>query len=108
MREAFESFCKKYTIYLTDLWPVFGENDAVGLVDIRNKLIHGDPLDHDVFGTLIIAKEHLKYTLERVLMRILNWNLAKSKVSPEYLAIYGFGMKDLQTEPKKLSKYIHG
>jgi len=108
LREAFEGFCKKYTIYLKDLWPVFGENGTVGLVDIRNKLIHGDPLNHDVFETLIIAKEHLKYALERVLLRILSWNLAKSKVSPEYLAIYGFGMKDLQTEQKKLSNYIHG
>ncbi len=108
LREAFESFCERYRIHLTDLWPLFGGNGVIGLVDIRNKLIHGDPLSHDVFGALIVAKEHLKYTLERVLVRVLGWDIEKTKVSPAFLGVYGVGMKDIQEEQKKLAVYIGG
>lgn len=106
LREAFEVFCERYGIHLLDLWPVFGGNSVIGLVDIRNKLIHGDPLSHDVFGALIVAKEHLKYTLERVLVRVLGWDIEKTKVSPAFLGVYGFGIKDIQAEQKKLAEYI--
>ncbi len=43
LREAFEAFCEKYSVDLSDLWPIFREGRKVGLADIRNKLIHGDP-----------------------------------------------------------------
>jgi len=108
LREAFENFCEQYGIHLLDLWPVFGGDGVVGLVDIRNKLIHGDPLSHDMFGALIVAKEHLKYTLERVLVKVLGWKLEKTKVSPAFLGVYGFGMKGLQAEQKILAEYIGG
>jgi len=90
------------------LWPVFGENDLVGLVDIRNKLIHGDPFPHDMFGSLIVAKEHLLYVLERVLIRILKWNVAETKISPEYLKTHMLVIKDMPTEQTKLSEYMTG
>jgi hypothetical protein len=108
LREAFDLFCKKYSIDLTDLWPVFGENDLVGLVDIRNKLIHGDPFTHDMFRSLIVAKEHLLYALERVLIRILKWNVAETKISPEYLKARMLVIKDMPKEQTKLSKHIKG
>jgi hypothetical protein len=108
LREAFEMFCDRYVIGLSDLWPVFGENGVVGLVDIRNKLIHGDPLPHDAFGALIVAKEHLSYTLERILLRVLGWEIEKSKVNPSFLAMYGLGLKDLRAEMGKLTEYMSG
>lgn len=106
LREAFDKFCEKYTIDLSDLWPVFGGNGVPGLVDIRNKLIHGDPLAHNVFGALIVAKAHLNYTLERVLIRVLGWEVGRTKVCTSFLAANGIGMKDLQAEQQKLSEYI--
>ena len=106
LREAFDLFCKKYSIDLTDLWPVFGENYLVGLVDIRNKLIHGDPFPHDMFGSLIVAKEHLLYVLERVLIRILKWNVAETKIRPEYLKSHMLVIKDMPKAQMKLSEHI--
>jgi len=108
LRESFELFCKKYSVDLADLWPVFGQDGLVGLVDIRNKLIHGDPLPHDMFGALVVAKEHLLYVLERVIARVLHWNIEKTKVNSSYLKAHMTVMKDMPSEQAKLTQYILG
>jgi hypothetical protein len=105
--KAFDVFCQKYAIDLEELWPVFGNKEIVGLADIRNRLIHGDPFPHDLFGTLIVAKEHLKYTLERVIVRVLGWDVGETKVSPAYLGKHFTAMKALPSEQTRLSEYIH-
>jgi len=105
--EAFEVFCQKYSIDLEDLWPVFGKKGIVGLADIRNRLIHGDPFPHDLFGTLIVANEHLKYTLERVILRVLGWDVGETKVRLAYLGEHFLVMKALPSEQTRLSEYIH-
>ena len=106
--EAFDLFCKKYSIDLSDLWPVFGKNGFVGLVDIRNRLIHGDPFSHEMLGALVVAKEHLLYILERVLTRVLQWNLAKTKITSTYLQSNMTVINDMTSEQAKLSDYIFG
>ena len=107
LREAYDLFCKEYSVDLTDLWPIFGECNLVGLVDIRNKLIHGDPFPHDMFGPLVVAKEHLIYILERVLTRILKWNVVETKINPDYLRTHMLVIRDMPSERVKLSEYIN-
>lgn len=104
LREAFDLFCKNHSIDLTDLWPVFKQNGQIGLADIRNRIIHGDPFSHDMMNPLILANEHLKYVLERVLSRVLQWNIEETKVNPAYLRM-GTG---IISEQEKLTKYILG
>ena len=108
IRESFDLFCKKYSVDLSDLWPIFGYDGLVGLVDIRNKLIHGDPFSHDMFGALIVAKEHLLYILERVLTRVLQWDVEKTKINSTYLKAYMTVIKDMPSEQAILSEYIFG
>jgi len=108
LREAFELFCKDYSIDLADLWPVFGGNELTGLADIRNKLIHGDPFCHEMINPLIVANEHLKYTLERVLSRVLQWDIAETKVNPVYLQTYTSIIMDMPSEQAILSEYVNG
>jgi len=107
LQEAYNLFCKEYSIDLTDLWPIFKENNLVGLVDIRNKLIHGDPFPKDVEGTLLVAEEHLAYVLERVLVRILRWNVDKTQISPRYLKGNISAIRDMPSARKKLTEYIN-
>jgi hypothetical protein len=107
LREAYDLFCKKHCIDLTDLWPIFGESDLVGLVDIRNKLIHGDPFPRGMLGPLVVAKEHLIYILERVLTRILKWDVAETKINPDYLKTQMPVIQDMPGERVKLSDYIN-
>ncbi len=108
LRESFDIFCKNFSINLSDLWPVFGDSKLVGLVDIRNKLIHGDPLPNSLFGPLIVAKEHLNYVLERIIVRILNWDIEETKIKPSYLKSRMTVIKDMISEQEKLSDYILG
>jgi hypothetical protein len=107
LREAFDIFCKKFSVDLTDLWPVFGENRLAGLVDIRNKLVHGDPLPNNMLETLVVAKEHLIYILERMLIRVLRWNVAETKLNPDYLKTHLLVIKDMSSKQVKLSEYIN-
>jgi hypothetical protein len=106
LREAFDFFCKRYSIHLADLWPVFGENGLAGLVDIRNKIIHGDPFPHGMFGSLVVAKEHLIYVLERMLSRVLEWGIAETKINPAYLKTHALVINDMCSGRAKLSEYI--
>ncbi|MFZ2406096.1 MAG: hypothetical protein WAW41_13230, partial [Methylobacter sp.] len=106
LKEAFSEFCEKHVIGLNDLWPVFSNQETIGLVDIRNRLIHGDPFPQDLFNALVLANEHMKYTLERVIVRVLGWGIGETKVSPAYLSEHVFDMKVLISEQKRLSEYI--
>ncbi len=103
LREAYDLFCKEYDIELNDLWPLFSQDDIVGLVDVRNRIIHGDPFPREVFGSLIIANEHLKYILERVILRVLNWDVKDSKVHINFLIS---NIDDLKKSQLKLTDYL--
>lgn len=107
LRDAFEMFCRRYEVPLSDLWPVFGEKENVGLVDIRNKLIHGDPFPDNLIGVLAAANQHLQFTLERVLVRVLGWDITKTMVHPDYLGMFSTSMKNLSSEQTRLAEYIN-
>lgn len=103
LREAYDLFCKEYGIELNDLWSLFSQDDVVGLVDIRNRIIHGDPFPREVFGSLIIANEHLKYILERVILRVLNWDVNDSKIHINFISS---NIDDLKKSQLKLTDYL--
>jgi len=107
LREAFDEFCKAYSVDLADLWPVFAENPATGLSDIRNKLIHGDPFPQHLIGALSVACEHLEYTLQRVIVGVLSWDVKKTKLNPTYLRVNLCAIKELPAAQVQLSKYIN-
>ncbi len=106
LREAFELFCQKYLIDLSDLWPVFGKNGLVGLVDIRNKLIHGDPFPGDMHDEIFVANWHLKYTLERAICRVLQWNIDETRISSRYLESEMTVLKQWSYKQASLTNYI--
>lgn len=108
LREAFDKFCMEDAILLEDLWPVFGGKEAIGLVEIRNKLIHGDPFPLDLIKALGVANMHLQITLERALVRVLGWNISETKVSPAHLGMDYPSLKNFSTERERLTKFIHG
>lgn len=107
IREAFDVFCRNCDIDLSDLWPVFGNKEAIGLVDIRNRLIHGDPFPHDLIEVLGVADMHLKTALERVLVRVLGWNISETRVNSDYLGMHYTSLKNFVSERKRLTKFIY-
>ncbi len=106
LREAFEVFCEKYSVDLSDLWPIFREREVAGLVDIRNNLIHGDPFPRDLVGALFMAKEHMLCILERVIARVLHWDIEETNLNRDYLRTHFNIIKDLPSEQARISEYI--
>lgn len=106
LEEAFDIFCQKYKLEVSDLWPVFKNNQGVGLADIRNKLIHGDPFPSDLFNPLIIANEHLRFILERSLVAVLGYNVEKTKLRKDYLRNCFTIIREMDACRKKMSDYI--
>lgn len=107
LREAFDEFCKAYSIGLADLWPVFADNQETGLCDIRNKLIHGDPFPHDLIAALSIAWEHMEYVLQRAILAVLGWDVKKTKINPAYLRANLCAIKELPAAKETLSAYVN-
>lgn len=65
---------KEKEIYTSDLWPIFGKNS---LRDIRNLLAHGNRME---LGDYSVAKEHLQYLIERLVLRLLGFDYGLSSV----------------------------
>ncbi len=78
-----EKFCGDYNLDLSDLWPLANSHNKISLSQIRNKLIHGDTFKAVQHKSLIIALEHLNIIVERMILKILEWPLEKTRVSPE-------------------------
>ncbi|OBQ35378.1 MAG: hypothetical protein AN485_13780 [Anabaena sp. MDT14b] len=85
---ALKLFCESYQIDLNDLWPLGGREVSVSLTMIRNRLIHGGRFEREEYDTLICAKSHLKWTLERCILRVLDWDVEKSNVCSQFLKHY--------------------
>ena len=62
-------------MYTSDLWPIFGLNS---LYKIRNLLAHGNRME---LGDYSIAKEHLQYLIERLVLKLLGFDYDLSSVS---------------------------
>ncbi|OKH36513.1 hypothetical protein NIES2101_36895 [Calothrix sp. HK-06] len=82
---AFKEFCEFYQIDLRDLWSLRG---STSLTEIRNRLIHGGRFEKAEYEALVCAKTHLKWTLERCILRVLDWDIEKSNVRPLFLKHY--------------------
>lgn len=86
LRRAFDRFIEKTVdLNLTDLWPVFSK-DGNGLLEIRNRIVHGDLDATRRVGALVVATDHLRWTLERIALSLLGWSIQASEVRPSLLA----------------------
>ncbi len=82
---VFDLFCESYQIDLSDLWSLGGGNNHTSLTDIRNRLIHGGRFERAEYDAVICANNHLKWTLERCILRVLDWDIEQSNVRPLFL-----------------------
>lgn len=106
LQDVFVSFCKEFQVEIDDLWPVFGDQERCGLVEVRNKLAHGDPLPQSVYGSLQLAVFHLQAVLERMLLSLFGWDFSRSTVSRRYIDKVYYPYFDLNEEVNNMSKYL--
>jgi hypothetical protein len=83
---VYERFCERLGVEASDLWPLTGRLDGWPLLEIRHRLVHGDPFHADPGAALACAAAHLRWTAERMLLAVLGWTTRRSNVSPERLA----------------------
>jgi hypothetical protein len=81
---AFEMFCSFYSVDLQGLWPVLGKN--VSLSALRNRMVHGDIFSRVQTRALVTAHEHLRWTIERMILAMMEWPISQSNVSNRRLA----------------------
>jgi hypothetical protein len=104
LSHAFKKFCEVYSVDLSDLWPISGGGDKKwSLTFIRNKLVHGEVFPSFKMGALMVATEHLRWTLERMILGYFGWSVEKSNVSPSYLSPFMTAYKAMETERKIIS-----
>jgi hypothetical protein len=82
----YDNFCKEMKVDNSDLWPIHGKNHSLDLYRIRNKLIHGKRFE--TWSLLSIAIDHLRWTVERCLLAVLEWREKTEVFHKESLRIY--------------------
>lgn len=80
--DKFNEICNLLELDVSDLWPISGES---GLSSLRNKFMHGYNFDQSTYRALIGAAEHLRWTLERLFLRIIEWPVELSAVGKKAL-----------------------
>jgi hypothetical protein len=68
------ALCEQYSVDLSDLWPVAHDGNGITLTQIRNKLIHGYFIGPECERLLWIARVHLEWIVERLLLAMLGWD----------------------------------
>ncbi|MDA8418110.1 MAG: hypothetical protein M0Z90_03670 [Desulfobacteraceae bacterium] len=106
LKEAFDKFCDTYSVNLNDLWPVFTNSRGIGLVEVRNRLIHGIPLPHHVFEAAIIALGNLIITLERMILAVLSCDVKNTTVDPKYLADHTTYLINIDANIEVMTNYV--
>jgi len=100
---VFTQFCNYYSVDLSDLWPVIKNSKGISLSEIRNKLIHGETFNSLQLEALTIAKEHLQWIVERLILAVLGWPISRSYINQDYLSHYMACYKDWEKYQKTLS-----
>ena len=85
LQERWQLFQAKYRIDLSDLWPLTEGAKGITLARLRNKVAHGEYLDPSQTQALLYARQHLRWTVERVVLTLLGWPIQSSNVSPASL-----------------------
>jgi len=87
--EAFNDLCSNYAVDVSDLWPVHGPSTEWPLSQLRNMIVHGDVVRGVEERAVVTAEWHLRWTVERILLAILNWPLEGTGASAEHLSECG-------------------
>ena len=99
---VFRKFREHHSLDLTDLWPVTGKHAEWPLMEIRHRLVHGDPFRNRPVETLACAQAHLGWVVERMLLSVLGWPIDRSNVSRENLQRSGGKYESWQIARAKL------
>jgi hypothetical protein len=99
---VFKTFCERFGLDLSDLWPLVGRADDWPIMEIRHRLVHGDPFRSRPVEAVECAREHLRWTVGRMILSVAGWPVERSRVSPAALQLAGAVYTDWRDERAKL------
>ena len=76
---AARALCEAHCVDLY-LWPLAAGLGGPSVATIRNRIAHGDTVGDGEVGALILAREHLRWTAERIALGVLGWSADQSRV----------------------------
>lgn len=91
-----QSLIDQEKVDVSDLWPLTDSSEGISLSEIRNILIHGQLLNKKQYDALMIATEHLRWTVERILLTILKWPINDTSISKVALDYFIVSHRDWQ------------
>jgi len=100
---AFKEFCNHYKVDLSDLWPMVGSGQGDSLSTIRNKLVHGEVYQSEYYHALMGAREHLRWSVYRMIFGMLRWPIERSKIDAQSLARSPI-VKSLDEDRRQISR----
>ncbi|MBI4529533.1 MAG: hypothetical protein HY695_37520 [Deltaproteobacteria bacterium] len=106
LQYAFRRFCSDCGIDVSDVWPIFATSEGVGLADVRNKLIHGNRFPDGLINALSIARDNLKWVLERAVVRVLGWLVERTELAPMFLSANDTSLTGMPEARRQLSEYL--
>ena len=104
--EGFSKFASDNDVDLADTWPLFDRTDGVSLYELRNWLAHGEPIPREIEGHLWVAQSHLRWTLERIVLTLLDWPIDRSEISPSFLRSHATAMQRLKKARSGISEVM--
>lgn len=79
LRQAATEFFTKNNIVLTDTWAMFDTSGGISLLQIRNRIAHGENFNKEEWWDIIEALKSLNTILDRCILSMLGWDYQKSK-----------------------------
>lgn len=97
LRQAFDDLINSFNIDLTGVWPVF-ESGNRGLSSVRNLFVHGALMTKDERfpPALALANNHLRWTLEVIILACLGWPRSSTNRHPSALKTLFSGYSDVE------------
>lgn len=74
------AFAEAYNVRLDDVWPLFEPKDKWSLLNIRNKIVHGEHFSEGEWRDIAEAKRSLRIIAERFILNMLSWDYQETKV----------------------------
>nr|WP_315468149.1 hypothetical protein [uncultured Undibacterium sp.] len=79
LKQAAEHFFEQHKIFTSDIWPIFGKTKGISLIEIRNKIAHGENFSREEWWYIAQANKSLQLLATRCLLSTLGTSYENSR-----------------------------
>lgn len=104
LEHAFSQLVQHYDLPIVDLWPLAEHDSGISLLQLRNRLSHGERLPARLLPHLMYASHSLQTLVQRVVLALFGWPIERSACRPEGVAEWAYRLKDERSALHDLAK----